>query len=168
MSRGFVKEDDQEDIPMVPPRAHLPDGVTNYVTPEGMASLAFEKQQLLEDREQVTEENEKERRIARNLIDAKLKQLETRIASARVIDPSKAGDAKVRFGCWVSLQLMPGQQEQRYRIVGVDEADIRKSRISFISPLAKALMNKAAGETVSLQLPGGKKEFRILEVSHKE
>lgn len=165
MSRGFVKEDDQEDIPMIPPRAHLPPGVTNYVTPEGMEALKQEKKDLLDQREAVSEDNEKEERIARNIIDAKIKQLESRIATARVSVPIDSDDNKVRFGSYVKLETLPERNVQEFRIVGVDEADIRKSRISFLSPLAKALLHKEAGESTELQLPAGKKTFRILEVS---
>lgn len=166
MSRGFVKEDDQEDIPMIPPRAYLPPGITNYVTPEGLEALNKEKQDLLQEREKVSDINEKERRIARNVVDAKIRQLEERIASARVID-NKETDL-VRFGNWITLEVLPAKQQQRFRIVGVDEADIRKGKISFISPLARGLVNKASGDEIELHLPAGNKRFRILEISSEK
>jgi transcription elongation factor GreB len=76
MSRGFVKEDDQEDVPMVPPRAHLPAGVTNYVTRAGMDELLAEQQALMEEIKKLDIASENERRIAVNNISAKLKLLE--------------------------------------------------------------------------------------------
>ena len=64
MSRGFVKEDDQEEIPMVPPRSDLPDGVTNFVTQVGFNELLTEKQQLIDEKDNLPDTSEKERRIA--------------------------------------------------------------------------------------------------------
>lgn len=69
MSRGFVKEDDQEEIPMIPPRADLPTGITNYVTPKGLQSLMDERDQLQLEKENLTAINENERRIAINFIE---------------------------------------------------------------------------------------------------
>jgi transcription elongation factor GreB len=63
MSRGFVKEDDQEDVPMVPPRAHLPQGVPNYVTQAGMDELLAERQALMNEKENLDISSENERRI---------------------------------------------------------------------------------------------------------
>ena len=71
MSRGFVKEDDQEEIPMVPPRADLPEGVTNYVTQVGMDELLAEKQGLIDEKDRLDSSNENEKRIASNHINAK-------------------------------------------------------------------------------------------------
>ena len=64
MSRGFVKEDDQEEIPMVPPRADLPEGVLNYVTQVGMDELLAEKQMLVDEKNMLDSSNEDEKRIA--------------------------------------------------------------------------------------------------------
>jgi transcription elongation factor GreB len=73
MSRGFVKEGDQEEIPILTPRAYLPDGVTNYVTQVGMDELLDEKRMLLDEIENLDMTNENERRIASNHLNAKLK-----------------------------------------------------------------------------------------------
>ena len=85
MSRGFVKEDDQEEIPIVAPRADLPDGVTNYVTQAGMNELLAEKQMLINEKGRLDGSREDEKRIALNHINAKLQQLDHRIATARVM-----------------------------------------------------------------------------------
>ncbi|HOI50674.1 MAG TPA: hypothetical protein PK167_15270, partial [Prolixibacteraceae bacterium] len=89
MSRGFVKEGDQEELPVVPPRAHLPEGVTNYVTPAGMQALLDEKQQLIGERDQLNITRENEKRIALNYINAKLQLLNNRIAEAKIVDPGE-------------------------------------------------------------------------------
>src|SRR5699024_2746991 len=89
MSRGFVKEEDQEEAPMVPPRAALPEGITNYVTPTGYRALQEEKKLLKEEQKNLPHENETERRRASMAIDGKLKLLNQRIRSARVLDLQK-------------------------------------------------------------------------------
>ncbi len=72
MSRGFVREEDQEEIPIVAPRADLPENVTNYVTQSGMDELLEEKQQLIDEKEHLDRTDEKESRIASNYISAKI------------------------------------------------------------------------------------------------
>ena len=80
MSRGFVKEEDQEEIPIVPQRAYLPEGVTNFVTRVGMDQLFAEKQMLVNEKDNLRSANENEKRIALNYINAKLHLLNNRIA----------------------------------------------------------------------------------------
>ncbi|MDX1652036.1 MAG: hypothetical protein R3277_06065 [Brumimicrobium sp.] len=88
MSRGFVKEGDQEEPPMIPPRAALPDGVVNYVTPEGYQALIDEKTRLNEKRAGLQLEDEREKRRTLAEIDGILNLLQERINSARILDPS--------------------------------------------------------------------------------
>ena len=146
MSRGFVKEDDQEEVPIVPQRAFLPDGVPNFVTPAGLEQLLAEKQDLILEKETISTANENEKRIAVNFINAKLQLLESRINDARIIDPEKQPTDEVRFGATVTLNIPATGRKQIFQIVGVDEADIAKGKISFLSPLAKAMINKKTGE----------------------
>tara|TARA_R110002049_G_scaffold227850_5_gene399983 strand:+ start:612 stop:1112 length:501 start_codon:yes stop_codon:yes gene_type:complete len=161
MSRGFVKEDDQEETPMVPPRADLPDGLINYVTPNGMEELLAEKESLLKERELLEGANEKERRIASNLIHAKIQLLNDRISNAQVVDLSAQPKDEIRFGALISLKIGDSKQIQHYQIVGVDEADIAKKKMAFNSPIAQLLMGKKVGEKAVLQLA---KEDRVFEV----
>ncbi|MDG4950933.1 GreA/GreB family elongation factor [Weeksellaceae bacterium KMM 9724] len=166
MSRGFVNEDDQEEIPLVPPRADLPQGVTNYVTQVGMDELLQEKEDLLSEIENLDPSNEKEKRIATNHIHAKLQLLNNRISSAKIIDLSQQPKDEIRFGALVSL-LEEGQKKpQRYQIVGVDEANISKGKISFISPLARILINKKVGEKAILNLADRNRIFEIKEIKY--
>lgn len=169
MSRGFVKEDDQEDIPLVPPRAFLPEEVPNYVTQEGMQALLDEKQELLNEKKTLDTINEKEKRIAVNHINAKLQLLNERILSAQIMESDQLENDtnEVRFGALVKLRIEATKKEQIFRIVGVDEANISKGKISFISPLAKALINKKKGEQAVLALEQGKRLFTILDVEYK-
>lgn len=166
MSRGFVKEDDQEEVPMVPPRADLPVGVTNYVTPEGMEALADEKKRMVAEREALNTTNENERRIALNHINAKLQLLNTRIMSAKIVNLNSQPKDEVRFGAMVSLKIGDAKGFQKYQIVGVDEADIAKGKISFVSPIAKLLTNKKVGEKATLQLAKEERVFEIVDIAY--
>lgn len=164
MSRGFVKEGDQEEIPILTPRAYLPEGVTNYVTQVGMNELLEEKKMLLSDLENLDTTNENERRIASNHLNAKLKLLNERILTAKIIDLDKQSPEEVWFGATVTLKIDNKTKLQKYQIVGVDEADVSRGKISFISPLAKILTGKEVGEKAVLKLANGDRTFEIMEI----
>ena len=151
MSRGFIKEGDQEEIPMVPPRAYLPDGVPNYVTKEGLDALKEELKSLEAERVKAGDNY-----IMVNFLDATIKQLVSRINSAVEVDLSKVSKDTVSFGAWVRYN------GRVVRIVGVDEADVNKGLISFVSPVAKSLMGKKAGDVIELK---GKERVEVEEVS---
>src|SRR4030043_479816 len=151
MSRGFVREDDQEEVPIVPQRAYLPEGVTNFVTRAGMDQLLAEKEMLIHEKDNLSSTNENEKRISLNYINAKLQLLNNRIAEARVVDLKEQPQNEIRFGALITLKTEVSGNIQIFRIVGVDEADIAKGKISFISPLAKALINKKVGDKITLK-----------------
>ena len=150
MSRGFIKEGDQEEIPMVPPRAYLPESVPNYVTKEGLDALKEELKNLEAERVKAGDNY-----IMVNFIDATIKQLVGRINSAVEVDLSKVSKDTVSFGAWVRYN------GRVVRIVGVDEADVNKGLVSFISPIAKVLIGKKAGDVIEL----GKERVEVEEVS---
>jgi transcription elongation factor GreB len=165
MSRGFVKEDDQEEIPLVPPRADLPEGTENFVTENGMKALLAEKENLLAQQEKLDTSQEKEYRIAFNHINAKLQLLNERIASAKIIDSSKLPQDEVHFGATVTFKNSE-KKTQTFQIVGVDEANVSKGKISFTTPLAKALMLKKVGEKATLKLADRENIFEILAIKY--
>ena len=167
MSRGFVKEDDQEDVPMVPPRAHLPQGVPNYVTRAGMDELLAEQQALMDEKANLDISSENERRIAVNHITAKLQLLNNRIAEARIIDPEEQPKDEIRFGATVTLKTEGTHDMETFQIVGVDEADISRGKISFLSPLARVLTNKKVGDKVVLKRPKGDRVFEIMDIAYR-
>lgn len=167
MSRGFVKEDDQEEVPIVPQRAYLPEGVTNFVTRVGMDQLLAEKQMLIHEKENLISTSENEKRIAQNYINARLQLLNDRIASAKVVDLNEQPQNEIRFGALVTLKTVASGNIKAFRIVGVDEADIGKGKISFISPLAKELINKKAGDRVTLKLERGDIVFEIMDIAYQ-
>ena len=139
---------------MVPPRAYLPEGVPNYVTKEGLATLNEELESLEAEHAKVGDNY-----IMGNFIEAKMKLLIGRISSAVEVDLSKANKDTVSFGAWVRYN------GHVVRIVGVDEADVNKGLLSFTSPLAKLLMGKKAGATFEWKGPRGTERITVEEVS---
>lgn len=166
MSRGFVKEDDQEEIPMVPPRAYLPESVTNYVTRVGMNELLAEKQMLINEKELLNSSNEREKRIAMNHLNARLQLLEQRIAMARVTDSKGQPQNEIRFGAHVTFKIGNSKKLHQYQIVGVDEADISKGKMSFISPIAKMLIHKKVGDKAILKIGKEERVFEIMAIEY--
>ena len=151
MSRGFIKEGDQEEIPRVPMRAYLPEGVPNYVTKEGLEALKEELKDLEAERVKAGDNY-----IMVNFLDATIKLLVDRINSAVEVDISKSNKDMVSFGAWVRYN------GRVVRIVGVDEADVNKGLISFISPIAKMLIGKKAGDIIEMK---GSERIKVEEVS---
>jgi transcription elongation factor GreB len=166
MSRGFVKEDDQEEIPIVPPRAFLPEGITNFVTPNGMNQLLAEKQMLVNEKNDLNNVSENEKRIALNFINAKLHLLENRIVEAKVVKLNEQPQNEIRFGALITLKIEATGKIQTFQIVGVDEADISKGKVSFISPIARLLINKKIGDKVILKQAKQDIGFEIINISY--
>lgn len=164
MSRGFVKEDDQEEAPMIPPRAALPAGETNYVTPNGLEELKKEEAELTEERANLDKANETERRRAQAVIDGNLKLLRERINTARILDPKDQPEDEVRFGALVALKQ--NGNTQKFQIVGVDEADVKKQKIAFVAPIAKAVTGKKVGDTVDFKLGEETRKLEILKITY--
>ena len=154
MSRGFVKEGDQEEVPMVLPRAFLPKNVPNYVTLEGLKKLQDEMDGLKRERAEASNNY-----ILKNHIDAKMRQLSERISTAVLVDHTKANPDVVSFGMYVRYN------GKTIRIVGVDEADASKGLISFISPIAKALIGKKKGDVFEIKVPKGTEMIEVQEVA---
>jgi transcription elongation factor GreB len=165
MSRGFVKEDDQEEIPLVPQRAYLPEGVTNFVTPFGMNQLLAEKQMLVNEKNNLNNASENEKRIALNYINAKLQLLNNRIVEAKIVNLKDQPQNEIRFGAMITLKIEASKNIQTFQIVGVDEADISKGKVSFISPIAKVLINKKIGDKVILKQAQKDIVFEIINIS---
>jgi transcription elongation factor GreA len=102
-------------------------------------------------------------REKQGFIEGRIGELEGKVGHAEVIDPPTGGD-RVTFGSTVHLEDESGKAV-RYWIVGSDEADPARGRISILSPLARTLIGKRVGETVKAQLPGGVKTFELLEAN---
>jgi transcription elongation factor GreB len=165
MSRAFVKEGDQEEVPIIPPRAPLPPGVTNYVTPNGMQQLLDERKQLEEEKANLKMENETELRIASTVLNGRIQLLQERLTSAVVLNPNDYQKDEVRFGAHVAIKVIGRNQVQKFQIVGVDEADVRQQKIAFTAPISVAITGKKVGETAQLHLGREIRQLQILDIS---
>ena len=155
MSKAFTKEDGGEEI-FAPPRAPLPPGTKNYITKSGADRIQAELSDLiLKKREQPGSQSEQLNR------DARIQYLQTLINSFIVVEPS-ASDV-VRFGATVTVKR--DSQSETYTIVGVDEIDLDRNRISWLSPLARALMSHRVGDRISFKSPAGPEQLEILAVA---
>ena len=160
-----MKEGDQEEVPMLTPRAFLPAGVENFVTSTGMEELKAEREEILRERKQYEGVDNNDARVNNNYLTGKLRLLEERIHSARVLDYDPQRQNDVAFGATIKFKNLKNNQIAQYQIVGVDEANIMKGKISFLSPLSKVLMNKKAGEIVSFNTPQGEMQMEIISIS---
>jgi len=101
---------------------------------------------------------------AQSLNEGRIGELEDLTARAEVIDVSKLSGEKVKFGATVKLVDEDTEEERIYQIVGDQEADPKKGRISISSPIARALIGKGEGDTVEVAAPGGARSYEILEL----
>ncbi|NPA65933.1 MAG: transcription elongation factor GreA [Epsilonproteobacteria bacterium] len=102
------------------------------------------------------------------LIDQRLAELAEIIGNAKIVDPSELEHSRVSFGSTVTLEDLDSGDEVTYTIVGGCESNPDKGLISFNSPLAKQLLGKEEGDEVKVKLPGGVKEYEVIDVSYKE
>lgn len=101
------------------------------------------------------------------MVEGRIAELQAKIASAEVVDPSSIKSERVVFGATVTVNDVEEDQDQTYQIVGVDEADVKAGKISVLSPLARALIGKSKGDIVAVQSPKGEKEYEILKFEFK-
>jgi transcription elongation factor GreB len=182
MNKAFVRESDSDDEEDLSPSLKLPPGTRNYITPAGHARLKDELEHLVKrERPHVVEvvawaasngdrsENGDyiygKRRLRE--IDRRIRFLTKRIENAEVVDPLRQGNNdQIFFGARVTIAEADGV-ENTYTIVGVDETDVAQGRISWISPLARALIKAREGDSIRFQSPVGVREIDILEVSYE-
>jgi transcription elongation factor GreB len=108
--------------------------------------------------------NENEKRIELNYINAKLQLLNNRIAEAKIVNLDEQLQNEIRFGATVTIKTEASNNIQTFQIVGVDEADISKGKVSFISPFARVLINKKTGDKVILKQAGKDIVFEIIDI----
>lgn len=152
------------------------------MTTLGKASLEVELKRLLsEERPSVIKAIEEARShgdISENaeyeaakerqgMIEGRIAEIQAKIATAEVINPQEIKSDKVVFGATVTLQDAEENSEVTYQIVGVDEADVKKSKISIMSPLARAMIGKMVGDIITVQSPKGEKEYEIIKFQFK-
>lgn len=100
-------------------------------------------------------------------IEGRIKELESKLTLAQVIDVTKMDGDKVKFGATVTIANEDTDEESTYKIVGEDEASVKDGKISITSPIARAMISKEIGDTFEVQAPGGSKGYEILNVSFK-
>jgi transcription elongation factor GreA len=106
-------------------------------------------------------------RERQGFIEGRIIELEAKLANAQIIDPLLLDDDdRVVFGSTVELMDTASQQTVTYQIVGEDEADLKLAKISYSSPIAKALIGKSSGDVAEVRTPGGVKEFEIVDVRY--
>ena len=170
MSKAFTKDEAWEE-PIIPPRAPVPAGVPNYVTPRGLGLLRTELAELEADRHGLEAERSDEDEYRRQLaiLTVRMSDLTARIASAVVVEARHQSRDAVRFGAMVTLRTMSGEhagEERQLEIVGVDEADVAHGRIAFTAPMARAILGRGVGDTAALDTPRGKELLQVVSIDY--
>ncbi|ABI77403.1 transcription elongation factor GreA [Hyphomonas neptunium ATCC 15444] len=102
-----------------------------------------------------------------SFIEGRISELDDKLARADVIDVSKLGGSKVRFGATVTIADVDTEDEQTYKIVGEDEADVKQGKISVTSPIARALIGKEEGDEAEVAAPAGARAYEVIKVVYK-
>lgn len=165
MSRGFVKEDDLEhagtDLPEKPISSHV-----NYVTPVGLKQLASKASELDQKRtELVAQKDDPIAKQALAEIDRDLRYLSARLKDAQLVEPAGQDQSKVLFGATVTVEDEEGSHHT-FTIVGEDEADLNQNKVSYVSPIARAVTGKQVGDIAVWQRPVGTLEIEILTITY--
>jgi len=184
VSKAFTKEgneeapepDEHENEP-----APLPAGTKNYITPSGFKKLRDEHKHLLEverpkvvavvswaagngDRSENADYIYGKRRLRE--IDRRVRFLGKRMEAAEIIDPTTQSADSIRFGATVTVHDEEGL-ERVYSIIGIDESDPKTGRISWISPLGRALLKAKVGDSVTVHTPKGEQDLEIISIEYK-
>ncbi|WP_080241223.1 GreA/GreB family elongation factor [Spirosoma rigui] len=173
MSSAFLKNETADAPVVIPARAPLPPGATNYVTAHGLDLLRNELTALetehARSQTEASEENDRMRQLA--LLNGQIANLNQRIASAKVVDPANQPHDEVRFGATVTIRTKTGSAkgtERRFTIVGVDEANASHGCIAFTAPLARAMQGKRVGEEFALRTVKGEEVLLIMTISYAD
>ena len=148
------------------------------MTPEGHAALAAELSALKAERPKISQEigiardhgdlkENAEYHAAKDkqwMCEARIADIEDKLARAEVIDPSTLSGDKVKFGAFVELEDMDNGKLVTYRLVGPDESDLEQGKISITSPVARAIVGKEVGDEVQVQTPGGVRNYEVSDV----
>lgn len=169
MSKAFTKEDDTGEPPLLPRRVSpLPPGTRNYLTHGGERRLRGELNELAGKRPALLASAQTDAEAQRQLaaLDQRLAYLQDSLRLAEVPPPPAPGDDRVRFGATVTVKEKDGTKAN-YRIVGVDETDPGQNRVSWLSPIARALLNARLGQKVTFKFPSGQKELEIVRIDYE-
>ena len=166
MSRAFVKENDLEhagiDIPERPISSEI-----NYVTPFGLDQINEKLSMLDKDRDKFLGKEDAISIQKKMRIEKDIRYYVARLKSAILVKPDSQTSDKVLFGACIELQNEDGNSEF-YEIVGEDEADFKKNKISYVSPIAKSVIGNKLGEEILLKKPEGLARLIIKKISYKQ
>ncbi len=166
MSRAFTKESTDElvagELPERPVPAH-----PNYVTPSGLEQLHARVKALQEAHENLAGRSEEDSQAKQKMREVERDQryFNTQLERAMVVDPTGQPRDEVHFGAAVKISNEDGN-EHHFAIVGDDEADVAAGKISWGSPLAKAMIGARVGDTVKWRRPAGEIEVEIVEIAY--
>jgi transcription elongation GreA/GreB family factor len=162
MNRAFVKEPDEgapaEGLPERQISEH-----PNYVTPAGLRQLEAKVGELETRRLELLDEDDPHDELV--YVDRDLRYYTARLESAILVDPARQPRRKVAFGAAVTVSQNGGDR-RTFTIVGEDEADLKESKISFVSPLAEALLEARVGKTVLWRRPAGDLKLTVEEIDY--
>ena len=170
MSRAFVRESDVPQLPELPPLVSpLPPGARNYFTPGGAQRLREEVARLRDvDRPRLAaapaDDVDAKREL--QLLDQRIRYLQESLRTADITEITPGPADVVRFGSTVTVREANGS-ETRYRIVGVDETDLDRNWVSWLSPIARALVNAKPGQHVQLKAPRGTRDLEVVAVEYE-
>lgn len=169
MSKAFTREDDSapEQPTALRPANVLPPGAKNYLTAAGAERIRTELNRLLEqDRPALLEAPDKQAaKRPLQLLEQRISLLQASLASAVIVEPPAPPHDTVRFGALVTVKNRHGE-ELKYRIVGVDEVDLDRDEVSWLSPIAKALLNAKLGQKVKFRFPAGEDILEIVSITY--
>lgn len=164
MSRGFVKEDDLEHAGTDLPERPVSD-LPNYVTPLGLKFLQQAAEKLDDERAALLGRDDDTAKQKLAMLDRDLRYYSARLEDAILVEPDKQDKQTVLFGATVDVEDDEGNAHQ-FHIVGEDEADIAENKVSWASPLAKALIGHKIGETVVWHRPAGNLNLEIIKITY--
>jgi transcription elongation factor GreB len=168
MSRAFVRESD--DLPERPSPARrtspLPPGAPNYITPDGARRFREELERLARiERPQLAAADDPDAKRRLWEANQRIDQLQQCLETAVVVPPP-ADAQRVQFGATVTVRERGGEKT-RYRIVGVDEVDLDRGWVSWVTPIARALLNAPMGGRVRFKSPAGERELLVVAVAYE-
>ncbi len=170
MSRAFVRESDVPQVLDLPAQVSpLPPGAKNYLTPGGAARLQHELARRLEQERPrlataAPDDHDAKREL--QVLDQRIRYLRESLRTAEISVPPPLPHDIVRFGASVTVRDTKGE-ETRYRIVGVDETNLERNEVSWLSPLGRALLNVRLGERVVFRAPRGAQELEITGIAYE-
>ena len=180
MSKAFTREQDGAEEEELAPEAEQPQGLKNYITPAGYARMQAELKQLLDverpqtvsvvhwaalngDRSENGDYIYGKKRLRE--IDRRIRFLIKRLEIAEVVDSMGQEQDRVFFGATVGVRDRAGRTRS-VSIVGMDEVDPARGRVSWVSPIARALIKAREGDTVTLRTPAGAEDLEVVEISY--